>query len=86
MKDFTRKVIDTQNYEDYNVNLYLSEEKMTDSLLKNKKLVNNEIILFNYNNEVFSNEINNLISNFKYTDRDNLSIDDKVIFYNYITS
>ena len=83
-----RKVIDTQNYEDYNqyeLNLYLTEAKMTDLLLKNKKLVNNEIILFNYNDELFSNEINDLISNFKYADRQNLSIDDKVIFYNYIS-
>ena len=64
--------------------LNLTEDKMTDLLLKNKKLVNNEIILFDYNNEVFSNEINDLISNFKYPDRQNLSIDDKVILYNYI--
>ena len=81
-----RKIIDTQNYENYNeyeINLYLAEEEMTDILLKNKKLVKNEIIQFNYNNEVFSNEIKDLISNFKY-DRENLGIDDKIIFYDYV--
>jgi len=58
---------------------------MTNLLLKNKKLLNNELIGFIYNNEVFSNEITDLICNFKYGDmKANLSIDDKVIIYNYI--
>ena len=83
-----RKVIDTQNYEDYNeykISLDSIETKMTNLLIKNKKLLNNELIGFIYNNEVFSNEINDLICNFKYGDmKANLSIDDKVIIYNYI--
>ena len=57
---------------------------MTDLLLKNKKLLNNEIIGFNYDNEVFANEIGDLITNFKYGDS-KISITDKVVFYNYIT-
>ena len=85
-----RKVIDTQNYEDYNkyeINLDLTEIKMTDLLLKNKKLLNQELIQFNYNNEVFSNEIKDLISNFKYGDMNVvLSINDKVIFYNFMVN
>ena len=59
-----RKVIDTQKYENYNefeINLDSIETKMTDLLLKNKKLLNNELIEFSYNNEVFSNEIKDLI-------------------------
>ena len=56
---------------------------MTDLLLKNKKLLNNEIIGFNYDNEVFVNEIGDLITNFKYGDS-KISITDKVVFYNYI--
>ena len=83
-----RKVIDTQNYENYNeykISLDSIETKMTNLLLKNKKLLNNELIGFSYNNEVFSNEISDLISNFKYGDiKTSLSIDDKYIIYNYI--
>ena len=81
-----RKVIDTQDYKDYNeykINLNSIESKMTDLLLKNKKLLNNEIIGFNFNNEIFSYEINDSIYNFKYGDK-KISIEDKVIFYNYI--
>ena len=59
--------------------------KMTNILLENKKLLNNELIGFNYNKEVFSNEINNLICKFKYGNMEiNLGIDDKVVIYNYI--
>ena len=83
-----RKVIDTHNYENYNeyeINLDLTEIKMTDLLLKNKKLLNNELIPFRYNNEVFSYEIKDLISNFKFNDmKATLSINDKAIFYNYM--
>jgi len=46
-----RKIIDTQNYENYNeyeINLNSIETKMTNLLLKNKKLLNNELIGFNY--------------------------------------
>ena len=61
------------------------EMKMTNLLLENKKLLNNELIGFNYNNEVFSNEINDLICNFKYGNmKINLGIDDKIVIYNYI--
>ena len=81
-----RKIIDTQNYENYNeyeISLDLIEDIMTDLLLKNKKLLNKEIIGFSYDNEVFANEIRDLIKNFKYGDT-KISITDKVVFYNYI--
>ena len=82
-----RRIIDTQNYENYNeyeINLDSIEDIMTDLLIKNKKLLNNKLIEFSYDNEVFSYEINDLIKNFKFGDS-NISINDKFIFYNYIT-
>ena len=81
-----RKGIDTKNYENYNefeIDLDSLEAEMTDLLLKNKKLLNNEIIGFKYNNEVFSNEISDLINNFKYVNM-NININDKIVLYNYI--
>ena len=81
-----RKIIDTQSYENYNeyeISLDLIEDIMTDLLLKNKKLLKNEIIIFSYDNEVFTNEVDDLIKNFKYGDT-KISVTDKVVFYNYI--
>ena len=81
-----RKVIDTNNYENYNeyeINMGLIESTMTDLLLKNKKLLNDELIGCKYNNEVFTYEITDLIHSFKYGNL-SLSIDDKVSIYNYI--
>ena len=81
-----RKVIDTKNYENYNeyeINMHLIESTMTDLLLKNKKLLNDELIGCKYNNEVFTYEITDLIHSFKYRNM-SLSIDDKVSIYNYI--
>ena len=39
-------------------------EKMTDSFLRNRKLLNEDIIEFSYNDELFSNEVNDLITSF----------------------
>ena len=83
-----RKIIDTdksyESYRDYEINYDLIEENLTDLLLKNKKLLNDEIIEFAYNNEVFSNEINNIITLFKnkYIDKD-IDIHDKVAIYKF---
>ena len=82
-----RRVIDTgkyENYNDINLNLESIEKEMTELLLKNKKLLNCDLILFKYNDEVFSNEINNLITNFesKYN-TSGIDINDKLIFYEY---
>ena len=57
---------------------------MTELLLKNKKLLNCDLILFKYNDEIFSNEINDLITNFesKYNISD-IDKNDKLIFYEY---
>ena len=83
-----RKIIDTGKYEDYNdfvLNLDSIETSMTESLLKGKKLLNNDLIEFRYNDEVFSNEISDLIFTFehKYTTKD-LNIEDEVEIYNYV--
>ena len=83
-----RKIIDTKKYEDYNefiIDLNSIETRITDSLLKGKKLLKNELIEFRYNDEVFSNEIDDVIFNFehKYTICD-INIKDKVEIYNYV--
>ena len=83
-----RKIIDNNNYEIYNqyeINLDYIEENMTNILLKNKKLLNDYIIEFRYNNELFSNEVKDLITLFKKNYLTNIiSLDDKVIIYNFI--
>ena len=58
---------------------------MTDLLLRNKKLLNEVFIDFNYNNEIFNNEVNDLITSFKYNyNTTTISLDDKIILYNFI--
>ena len=71
-------------YKEYEINYDYIEEKITESLLKNKKLLNNDITLFIYNNEVFTNKITDLITSFnkKYQCK-NLIPDDKVIIYKF---
>ena len=83
-----RKYIDTkkhENYNEYEIRLEQIEEDMTNSLLKNKKLISDKIIEFSFNNEVFSYEITDLISNFPFPyEKGNINIDDKEIIYNFI--
>ena len=81
-----RKYIDTQKYDNYNeyeINFMQIEAEMTNSFLKNKKLLNDNIKEFNFNNEVFTNEINDIISDFKYKKLD-INIDDKVVIYKFV--
>ena len=53
-------------YNQYVINFDSIEETMADLLLKNKKLLNEDIIIdFSYNNELLNNEVNNLITSFK---------------------
>ena len=84
-----RKIIDNNNYRNYNqfeIDLNDIEEKMTELLLQNKKLLNENIIVeFSYNNEIFDNEINDIITSFKYYYKiTDISLDDKEIIYNFI--
>ena len=82
-----RKIIDNNNYEKYNdyvINFDSIEERLTDLLLKNKKLLNEDIIEFSYNNELFTIEISNVISTFKDNyNQEKLTIDDKEIIYKF---
>ena len=83
-----RKFIDTQNYDNYNqyeIDFKQIEEQMTNSFLKNKKMLNDNIMGFIFDNEVFSNEMNDIISDFKYKISD-INDDDKVIIYDYVNT
>ena len=82
-----RKYIDTLKYSNYNefeIDLKQLEVEMTNSFLKNKKLLNDNLIGFNFDNEVFSVELNDAISNFNYGEKIGINIDDKVIIYNFV--
>ena len=67
-----RKVLDSEVksnelYKEYEINYDLIEEHLTESLLKNKKLLNediNTISSFIYNNEVFNNQVTDIINLF----------------------
>lgn len=57
---------------------------MTDLLLKNKKILNDDITEFIYNNEVFSNQITDIITTFKSNNNCiELILDDKVPIYKF---
>ena len=65
-----RKILDNktrsyESYKEFEINYDLIEEKLTDLLLRNKKLLNNELIEFIYNNEVFDNQVLDFITKFK---------------------
>ena len=58
---------------------------MTNLLLKDKKLLKNDIIEFSYNNELFNNEVSNVITTFKVNyNIGDISFDDKEIIYKFI--
>ena len=83
-----RKIIDNKFYEIYNlfeINFGFIEKNMIDILLRNKKLLNDYIIEFSYNNELFTHEVKDLITLFTKNYVINyISLDDKVIIYNFI--
>ena len=83
-----RKILDNnpinyKAYKEYDINFGLLEEIMTDLLLKNKKLLNEDVIEeFIYNNEVFTNQVTDLITTFKKNnDCVEIILDDKVPIY-----
>jgi len=83
-----RRIIDTLKYENYNefeIFLDLFEKELTDSLLENKKLLNCELIEFKYKGEEFTNQINDVITNFekKYNFQE-IDDNDKLIIYDYV--
>ena len=84
-----RKILDSdirsyELYKEYAINYDSIEEKMTDLLLKNKKLLNEEVTKFIYNNEAFSNQLTDLITSFKKRyNCNNISIYDKLVVYKF---
>jgi len=86
-----RKIIDSQNERNYNtfeINWPGFEENMTDLLLKNKKLLNKDLIIdFSYNNEIFDYQLSDMLITFQaeYNTRDiSISRDDKKYFYKFV--
>ena len=82
-----RKVVLNNNYSEFGnfeKDLESIEEMMAEKLLKNKKLINDEIFLFKYKNEdlEFKNEDICTIFKEKYNE-EKLSTNDKIIFFNY---
>ena len=84
-----RKIIDSElrsneSYKEYEINFDSIEENMTEILLKNKKLLNFDITKFIYNNEVFDNQVTDLISLFKkrYNNND-ITIYDIIAIYKF---
>ena len=86
-----RKIIDSQNERNYNtfeINWPGFKENMTDLLLKNKKLLNKDLIIdFSYNNEIFDYQLSDMLITFQaeYNTRDiSISRDDKKYFYKFV--
>ena len=84
-----RKILDNEaiNYESYKefeINYDLIEENMTELLLKNKKILNDEVKDFSYNNEVFGNKVANLFTLFRERyNQKNILLVDKVDIYKF---
>ena len=82
-----RKVILDGNYLEFNnfeINFEYIEEILTEKLLKNKKLISDEILNFKYKDEDLEFENQDICTKFKNNfNEEKLSINDKIIFYNY---
>jgi hypothetical protein len=82
-----RKFAITKDYNEYNVkiiNLETVEDKMTEILLKNKKLFNDSIINFIYTNEDLEFENKDIITIFNNEyEIENINIEDKEILYKF---
>ena len=82
-----RKIIISDDYSEFNkyeINLELIEEIMTDLLLKNKRLISDEIFEFKYKNEDLEFKNKDICTTFKENiNEEELSINDKIIIYEY---
>ena len=81
-----RKVTLNEDYKSYNqfdIDYDLIEERMTDILLRNKKLFNKDINNFVYDNENLIFENTNILTIFKQKFSNELSIKEKIILYTY---
>ena len=85
-----RDIVFNNIYESYNqfqIDYYLIEEKMTEALLKNKKLFNDTISNFIYKNEDLIFENIDVINKFNNEyNLENLILDDNVILYQFYLS
>jgi len=84
-----RKILDSETisyelYKEFEINYDLIEDNLTDLLLKNKKLLNDDIKEFYYNNEVFGNKVSNLLTLFRERyNQKNILLVDKVDIYRF---
>ena len=84
-----RKILDSEilsnkSYREYEINYDMIEDNLTDLLLKNKKLLNNDITVFVYNNEVFSVQLTGFTSLFNTLyENENIDINDKVEIFQF---
>ena len=77
---------DYRIYKEYIINFDDIEDKMTDLLLKNKKLLNEDIHEFIYNNQIFNNQVTNVITLFKKRyNYKNIILNDKKLIYKFYT-
>ena len=75
---------DYSKFNEYEINLEYVEEIMTDKLLKNKKLISDEIFKFKYKNEDLEFENENICTKFKEKiNEEQLTLNDKIIIYEY---
>ena len=84
-----RTIIDTKNYKKYNsfeIDYKAIEENIFDQLLKNKKLINENLIIdFNFNYEIFDNQLNDSFTNFiEFYKTKDITKDDKEDINNYV--
>ena len=83
-----RKILDTDPinyklYKEYVINYNFIEDTLTELLLKNKKLLIDNITEFIYNNEVFSNQVTNIITLLKEKYKIPINLHDKVVIYKF---
>ena len=85
-----RKILDTSPfnykfYKEYVINFDFIEETLTELILKNKKLIDENIIEFVYNDEVFNNQINNNMTLLKEKYKSTINLYDKLVIYKFCT-
>lgn len=71
------------SYNEFVIDFDFIEENMTDLLIRNKKLLSDEITEFFYNNEIFSNQLSDLITTFKLRYNKPLILDDKIKIFKF---
>ena len=83
-----RKILDTtpfnyKFYKEYVINLDFIEETLTELMLKNKKLLDENITEFVYNDEVFNNQVNNSMTLLREKYITSITLYDKVTIYKF---